>query len=241
MISDDPSIPEVHTLRRAACEARVDRREDPIEEEAIRCFGQSLAVLSVVTLHEINLEGLPLLGVVDQAVQRDEAGSIEVVHVVDGVGDVIGPVHQVCLERARHPLHSLPDPLEVLAVPVVGSPLFGVLRRLIGVLPGVLEHAIESPAREVQAGNVGRTQREPGDDAKRLRVPLRRAPLPFACRTFSARCPEGRVAEVVSERGRLGGVLVKRIHELPGDRSQIILAALDLRTSSPALSQPAQP
>jgi hypothetical protein len=99
--------------------------------------------------------------------ESDQARVQPVLHVVDGVGDVVGPVHDLRFQAEPSGRRPLPDPLEdpsVLGVHAV-FPVGAVGE------PGVLERRVECGAGQVEAGP-GDLRFEPGEQAQRLGVSL---------------------------------------------------------------------
>src|SRR5580692_4198089 len=93
--------------------------------------------------------------------EGDQAGVKTVLHVVDGVGDIVGPVHDLGLQARAPGRGAVPDPGEDLGVFRVGakfaggsggsSPRASRVSRTAGE-PGVLEGGVQGGAGQVQAG-----------------------------------------------------------------------------------------
>ena len=146
-----------------------------------------------------------------------------VLDVVDRVGDVVGPVHDVGLEASHARLDALPEPLVDRQVRRVHPELLGVPDRL-ATRPGVLGGGVEAGAGEVQTGGAAVRVRplglEPGEDAQRLGVPLEPADVGRdGVERLLAVVAERRVAEVVRETGGVHDVRVaaERGAELAAD------------------------
>ncbi len=168
------------------------------------------------------------LGPLLRRVQRgrdDMAGLEPVLDVVDGVGDVVGPVHDLGLEAAVVVGRALPEPAEDRQVVLVHAELvreFGVAAAGPGVLGGGVEGGpgeVEPDAPPRRA--VGEALRfEPGENAQALGVPLEAAAgRRGEVQGLLTGVAEGRVADVVGQAGGLDQVRVaaERGAELPAD------------------------
>ena len=148
------------------------------------------------------------------------AGVQAVLQVVHGVGDVVGPVHDLRLEARPLPRHAVAHPREDLLVVLVHA----VLGTAHTPGPGVLHRGVERGAREVEAGAVAVLTEglglQPGEQPQALRVALE----PAARRRDLVErglpvVPERRMPQVMGETGDLDevGVAAERLAELPPD------------------------
>jgi len=145
--------------------------------------------------------------------------------VVDGVGDVVAPVHHLRLEAASLAGRALAQPGEHVEVVVVDAEL----ARARLPRPGVLRGGVEGRAREVEPHRAAgaravvgaeRLGLEPGQDPQRLRVALEAADgCGHLVERVLAVVPEGRVPEVVRQARDLDevGVAAERGPELAPD------------------------
>ena len=109
---------------------------------------------------------VPLLGVAHHAgavvrvvhpPQLEVAGNNGVLHVVHGVGDVVGQVHDLGLEAGTPLGRTLPQPVEDGQVILVGAELAGALavdHRRVERGPGILRRGVQAGAGEVQPGGM---------------------------------------------------------------------------------------
>ena len=165
-----------------------------------------------------------------------DADPVEVLEIVDGVGDVVGGVHDGRLDRLlpRADRERGPAVEQVVQLGRVGGELGrsrvgrsgqrpAAARRQhrvdgmrVGVAlprPRVLEHGRAHRRGEVEAGAARAVQVDGGDDAVALRVALEAVgqaePLPGEpVEHLLAEVPERRVAQVVGQRCRLDNVRV---------------------------------
>jgi hypothetical protein len=183
----------------AACPDHGQREQD------VTGLGQRAAVPAEVPRGQLHQHRL--LRRRAQRRQVDAAGENAVLHVVHGVGDVVGPVHDLRLEAAPALGRAVADPGEQLRVAGVGA----VLAVARSAHPGVLAGRVEAGAGEVEAtpADLGF---EPGEDAQRLGIALEpaldavRGPELVECAL--AVVPERRVADVVGEPGGVDDVRV---------------------------------
>ena len=148
-----------------------------------------------------------------------------VLHVVDAVGDVVGPVHDLGLERP--PSGGAPRAHPVEHRQVVG--VHAELAAVRGARPGVLGRGVQGSPGEVQAHRAlmaeafrvaERLGLEPGQDPQRLGVALEAADVRAqGVERVLAVMAERGVAEVVGEAGGLHevGVAAQGGSQLPPD------------------------
>ncbi len=153
--------------------------------------------------------------------QLDPSGDDAVLDVVDGVGDVVGQVHDLRLDAGLADRRGRAHPVERRTVVVVHAELpdrpwqavgvaTGGNRRLVDrprVLRGGVEHAAGQVEAEAAAVGVERLGLQPGEQPERLRVALEATDVrgQLGQRALAV-VPERRVAEVVREAGRLDQV-----------------------------------
>ena len=161
-----------------------------------------------------------------EVVDREQPGAQPVVDVMGIVGDVVGQRRRLRLAAGEG------RELQILLGGVVedrerhaGS---GVARRRAAVGPEqravVLDQALERLPGEVQPVERGVAPLEPGHEAKRLGVVVEAAERRHAVgERVLAGVAEGRVAEVVRQRQRLGEILVEaeRAGERAGDLADL--------------------
>ena len=147
-----------------------------------------------------------------QAVEIEQPGAQPIVDVMGVVGDVVGNgrglrlgagmsrelqvlASAVFQDRARHAARS-----------VAGDRLAGDVEQR----PIVLDEALQRLPRQVQSVEIGIALFQPGHDPQGLGVVVEPAMLAHAVveRIF-ARMAEGRVAEIVRERQRLGQIFIE--------------------------------
>ncbi len=157
-----------------------------------------------------------LLGRVAQLVQGDEPGVQAVLQVVDGVGDVVSPVHHLRFEAGPVSRRASPNPLEDRRVLGVGPVLAGWPAPATLVWPSrgrradprVLQRRVESRPGQVQAGT-RHLGLEAGDQPKTLRVPFKAATVSRQlCQRRLAVVAEWRMTKVVREASRIDEVRV---------------------------------
>jgi hypothetical protein len=117
-----------------------------------------------------------------------------VLHVVDGIRHVIGPVHDLGFQAEPPVRGPVPDPRENLGVLRVDAVLAGAIGK-----PRVLERRVQGGPGQVEAGP-GDLRFQPGEQAQRLRVPLEPAQL---VERRLAVVAERAVADVVGQAGRV--------------------------------------
>ena len=153
----------------------------------------------------------------------DGPGGDGVLDVVDRVGHVVGPVHDVGFETSHARFDARPEPVVDRHVGRIHAELPGGPDGLAAG-PRVLRRRVEAGPGEVETGGtavrVGALGLEPGEDAQRLGVPLEPADAGRdGVQRLLAVVTERRVAEVVGEAGGVDDVRVaaERGAELPPD------------------------
>ncbi len=182
----------------------------------------------VLQLAGLGVGGVPLaggradvaaLGGIAHRLQDHAAGVQGVLQVVYGVGDVVGPVHDLGLEADLSLRRALPDPLEDRRVVVVDAVLGASLAG-----PRVFDGGVQRGAGEVEPGTAAvlgdDLGLQPGQQAQALRVALE-ASAPGG-ELVERRLPvvaERRVAEVVGQAGGLHqvGVAAEGLPHLAAD------------------------
>ena len=150
------------------------------------------------------------VGALAQQARVEPAGRDGILDVVHGVGDVVGPVHDLGLGRPVAVGGAGAEPVEDVEVVVVDAELHGGVRRPAAA-PRVLRGGVQAGPGEVEPGRaavgVGALGLQAGEQSQRLGVALEAADagrdgveggLPVV--------PERRVAEVVGEAGGVDDV-----------------------------------
>lgn len=147
-----------------------------------------------------------------ELLEGDESSTVEIVEIVNAVGDGIGVIHDQRLERAALRGETRARELEILGV---GSVCAELVRscRVLPAIPRVLEHGVQRSPREVETSVVLPVRREPGQDAERLCVALeavhcagvQRQPIQLLLRHMAER----RVSEIMGKRSGLDHLRVQ--------------------------------
>ena len=162
-----------------------------------------------------------LFGCTMQKMDRNHASAVKVLQVVNGVGDIVGPVHQLRFQDATVPMMVAPRPLELIFVSVIDTPLLAPASGLASG-PRVLEDGVEGGPGQVEARIIAavrvivRMDCEPGNNTKRLRISLEAIPVMLIdCVSdyLFAVVTERRMPQIVGESRRLYNI---RIQAAPG-------------------------
>jgi hypothetical protein len=203
--------------------------EQPLEGVRELVTGVAVGVLGRVAdelaapaaaFDELGRDPLAGRGGLRQQRERDRAVEVEVLEVVHGVGDVVGPLHHLGLEALRvAPLgrDRRPDLRRLVALGGVEAPL-GV--RHLAALPRVLGGGVEGGAREVETLEQA-AAREPfrhqpeglgvalvPADVGRIEPPGAGGRVDRGRQRLLPDVPEGGVPEVVHDRRGLAQVRV---------------------------------
>ncbi len=123
-----------------------------------------------------------LFGPSGQKMDGNHTGTVEVLQVVNGVGDIVSPVHQLRFQNATVPMMAVPSPLELIFVSVVDTPLLApvsglasgprILEDSVECGPGQVESRITIPSLIIQIRNVICVGCQSRDDPERLCISL---------------------------------------------------------------------
>ena len=151
-------------------------------------------------------------------VEGKQPGAQAVVYVMRVVGDVVGDRRALRLETG---IFVEPEVEEFGKVADrLRDRAFQALPAGVGERAVVLDQALQRLPGEVQPVELGIAAFQPGDDAQRLGVVVEAAPFRhLRVQRILAGMAEGRVAEIVDQRDRLGEVLVaaQRPRQRAGD------------------------
>ena len=110
--------------------------------------------------------------VAKNTVPGEDAAPVEVLQIVDRVGDVICPIHQIRFRSLYVVLEEFPRKLEIFPLCLICSPLLAAALGAWIAKPGVLKTRSQGCSCKIEPLALVKTHSQLGQNAKRLRVPF---------------------------------------------------------------------